>query len=224
MGALETAAAVRAGTTTAASLVDTALAAIDAAGAGDPRVQPRPRRPGPRRRGGDRCPGGDGGGPRSARRRDRGVEGQHVHAGDPDDVLVAHPGGLEAAVRRHRGRAVAGGGRDRRSARPTSTSSPWARPRRTRRSGRRATRSTPPVCPEGRAVAAPPPSPPGSAPCRSAATPAGRSANRRRCAAWSGSSRRTATSAATDSLHSQAVSTRSARSPPRSPTPHWCST
>ncbi len=81
--------------------------------AGDPRVQPRPRRPGPRRRGGDRCPGGEGGGPRSARRRDRGVEGQHVHAGDPDDVLVAHPRGLEAAVRRDRGRAVAGGGRDR---------------------------------------------------------------------------------------------------------------
>ena len=72
------------------------------------------------------------------------------------------------------------------SARPTSTSSRWARAPRTRRSGRRATRTTRRGCPAGRAAAARRRSPPGSP--RSALgqrhrrldPPAGRAVRRRR--------------------------------------------
>ena len=79
-----------------------------------------------------------------------------------------------------------GGRRGRRSARPTSTSSPWARPPRTRRSARPATRTTRPGCPAGRAAAARPRSPPGSPPLgarlrhRRLDPPAGRAVRRRR--------------------------------------------
>ena len=156
---------------------------------------------------------------RAARRRAGGAQGQHVHAGHPDDLLVADPRGLAPAVRRHRRRAAAGGRRDPRSARPTSTSSRWDRARRTRRSARPATPTTRPACRAGRAAAAPPRSPPASPPSASAATPAGRSASRPRCAASSASSRPTAWSAATGSSRSPAASTRSARSPTPSLTP-----
>ena len=100
--------------------------------------------------------------------------------------------GWRAAVRRHRRRARSARPVRSSSARPTSTSSRWARAPRTRRSGRPATRTTPPGCRAARAAAARRPSPPGSPPSASAATPAGRSASRPRCAAWSASSRRTA--------------------------------
>ena len=140
--------------------------------------------------------------------------------GVADDVLVEDPRGLEAAVRRHRRRRGCGPPARSSSARPTSTSSRWARAPRTRRSGRPATRTTPAACPAARAAAARPPSPPGS---RALGvrhpTPAARSASRRRCAASSASSRRTVVSAATASSRSPAASTRSARSRTRSPTP-----
>ena len=84
----------------------------------------------------------------AGRRADR-AEGQHVHAWRADHVLVEDPRRLEAAVRRHR-RDEAGRRRRRSSsARPTSTSSRWARAPRTPRSGRRATRTTPSRVPGG---------------------------------------------------------------------------
>ncbi len=74
---------------------------------GDPRVQRRHRRPRPRAGGGGRR-GRRGrsrdGTPR--RRADR-AEGQHVHAGDPDHLLVEDPRRVEAAVRRDHRRPAA---------------------------------------------------------------------------------------------------------------------
>ena len=89
------------------------------------------------------------------------LEGQHVHARRADHVLVEDPRRLEAAVRRDRRDEVGGSGRGRRSARPTSTSSPWGPAPRTRRSGRHAIRTTRRVCLAGAAAAAQPLSPPG---------------------------------------------------------------
>ena len=100
------------------------------------------------------------------------------------------------------------------SARPTSTSSPWARAPRTARSVPRSTRTTPPGWPAGPAVAALLRSPRGSPRRASAATPVGPSVSPRRCAVWSASSPRTATSAATAWSPSPARSIRSVRSPP----------
>ena len=83
--------------------------------------------------------------------------------GVPDDVLVEDP--RRAGSRRTTPRSstkLARRRRRRRSARPTSTSSPWARAPRTRRSGRPATRTTPPACRAAAAAAAPPRWPPGS--------------------------------------------------------------
>ena len=136
-----------------------------------------------------------------------------MHPGHPDDVLVADPRGLAAAVRRHRRRAARGRrGGDRRQDQPRRVRDglehrelgvrPDPQPARHR-----------PACPAGRAAAAPRRSPPASPRSASAATPAARSASRPRCAASSASSRRTASSAATGSSPSPAASTRSARSP-----------
>ena len=86
---------------------------------------------------------------RAARRRAGRAQGQHVHARHPDDVLVEDPRGL--AARRTTPRSSSGCGRPARSssARPTSTSSRWARAPRTRRSARPATRTTPSRVPGG---------------------------------------------------------------------------
>ena len=137
-----------------------------------------------------------GGDPGPLGRRSDRPERQHVHARRADDVLVEDPRRVEAAVRRDgrlaSWRLLAPSS----SARPTSTSSPWARAPRTRRSARPATRTTPRGCRAAAAVAVPRRLPRASHPSASAATPAGRSANRRRCAGSSASSRPTATSAA----------------------------
>ena len=78
------------------------------------------------------------------------------------DVLVADPRGLAAAVHRDGRRAGASPPARSPSARPTSTSSRWARPPRTRRSGRPATRTTRRACRAARAAARRPRSRPGS--------------------------------------------------------------
>src|SRR5581483_9586265 len=72
------------------------------------------------------------------------------------------------------------------SARPTSTSSPWAHRPRTRGSSPPPTPGTSAGFPAGRRGAARRRWPPASHRWPSAPTPAARSANRRRCAAWSG--------------------------------------
>ena len=70
-------------------------------------------------------------------------------------------------------------------ARPTSTSSRWARRPRTRRSARPATRAIRAAFRADRRAGRPLPSPPDSRPWRSDPTPAARSASPRRFAAWS---------------------------------------
>ena len=99
---------------------------------------------------------------RSARRGAGRAQGQHVHAGHPDDVLVEDPRRLEAALRRHRRHPARRPPARSSSARPTSTSSRWARAPRTPRSARPATRTIPAACPAARAAAAPRRSRPGS--------------------------------------------------------------
>ena len=76
-----------------------------------------------------------GGRPGPARRRADRAEGQPLHARRRHHVQLAHPRGLAAAVRRDGGAAGRRRRGGRRSARPTSTSSRWARRPRTRRSG-----------------------------------------------------------------------------------------
>ena len=71
---------------------------------------------------------------RSARRRADRAQGQPLHPRRSHHVLVEDPRGVAAAVHGHGGRARAGRRRGRRWRRPTSTSSPWARRPRTRRS------------------------------------------------------------------------------------------
>ena len=153
-------------------------------------------------------------GPRSrpARRRAGRAQGQHVHRAA--SRRRARRRSSRAGARRTTPPSCSASATPARcsSARPTSTSSRWARAPRTRRSARPATRTTRAACPAGRAAAARRPSPPASPPSASAATPAARSASRPRCAASSGSSRPTASSAATASSRSPAASTRSARS------------
>jgi len=82
------------------------------------------------------------------------------------------------------------------SAKPTWTSSPWARPRKTRRTPHAQSVDLD-RCPAGRAAARPRRWAPSSLHLRSAPTPVARSANPARCAAWWASSRRTVGSAAT---------------------------
>ncbi len=105
--------------------------------------------------------------------------------GHPDDVFVEDPRRLEAAVRRDDRRSAARGRR-----RPDRQDEPRrvrdglehrelgvrpdAQPARPRRG-----------CPVDRAADRPPRSPPGSRRSRSGPTPAARSANPRRCVAWS---------------------------------------
>ena len=85
-------------------------------------------RPGRRRRG--RRGAGPGRRPRPAGRRADGAEGHHLHPGSADHRRLADPGGLRPPYDGHRrGPAAAPAGWW--SARPTSTSSPWAPPPRT---------------------------------------------------------------------------------------------
>ena len=99
------------------------------------------------------------------------------------------------------------------SARPTATSSRWARRPRTRRSARRAIRGRSIGSRADRAADRPSPSRPAWRRSRSAPTPADRSASRRRSAASSASSRPTAASRATACSRSARRSIRSGRSP-----------
>ena len=71
-----------------------------------PRLQPRHRRRGSCRRRRHRRRRGRRARSRSAGRCARGAQGQHVHPGHPDHVLVEDPRGLAPALRRHRGRAA----------------------------------------------------------------------------------------------------------------------
>ena len=175
-----------------ASVVEEHLARDRRARRRAPRLQPRAGRRGPGRGRRDRPAGRGGRGPGSARRRARRPQGQPLHPGHPHHLLVADPRGLAAALRRHRRRRGCARPAPSSSARPTSTSSPWARRPRTPPSGptrnphdpttgagrveRRQRRGG------GRRL---------RRRSRSAPTPAARSASRPRCAAWSGSSRPT---------------------------------
>ena len=106
-------------------------------------------------------------------------------------------------------------------ARPTSMSSPWVAPPRTRRSGPPATPTTSSGYPGVRAEVVPRRWPPGSRRSRSAAIRAAPSANPPRCAGWSGSSPPTGACHATGSSPWPARSIRSVPSPLPWPTPHW---
>ena len=103
--------------------------------------------------------------PRAARRRARRAQGQHVHPGHPDDVLVEDPRGLAAAVRRHgrrRGSRAAGAVIDRQDE-PRRVRHGLVAPR-TRRSARPATRTTRRRVPGGSSGGSRPRSRPGSPP------------------------------------------------------------
>ena len=114
--------------------------------------------------------------------------------GRRDDRGLEDPRGLRARLRRHRRRARVGRRGCRCSARRTWTSSRWARPPRTRPTGRPATRGTSSASPAARPAARRRPSPAGSRRGRSAPTPAARSSSRPRSAASSACARRTARS------------------------------
>ena len=132
------AAAVRSGERSARDVVEQHLAAIDAPRGGDPRLQHRARRRGPRRRRRDRRRRGGRARPRSARRRARSRSRTTCARGASPTTCSSRILDGSLAVRRHRGRAAAPPPARCSSARPTSTSSRWARRPRTRRSGRRA--------------------------------------------------------------------------------------
>ena len=141
---------VRAGELSAVDVLEHHLAVIEAGDGDGPRLQPGawPTGPGPRPRAIDAAVAA-GERPRAPGRRARGPEGQPVHPGRPHHLLVAHPRGLAAPLRRHRGRPGWPTPGPWWSARPTWTSSPWARPPRTRPSGPPATPTTPTGCPGG---------------------------------------------------------------------------
>ena len=78
---------------------------------------------------------GEGRGAAPAGRHPHRAEGHLLHQGHRDHVLLSHPGGLRAALRRGGGGAVPRATGWSSWARRTWTSSPWAPPRRTRRAG-----------------------------------------------------------------------------------------
>ncbi len=185
VAALEIAAAVRAGTTTAREVVEDHLAVIaareDELHACNPcsrtRRAPRPTRSTPRWRAA-RTLGPLAGVPGRA-------QGQHVHTGDPDHVQLEDPRRLEAAVQRDGRRPPARRGRSRHR---------QDEPRRVRNGVLDRELGVRPNPQPPRSVAVPGGSSGGSAASRSrrgtprwrsARTPAARSANRRRCAVWS---------------------------------------
>ena len=129
---------------------------------------------------------------RPAGRGAAGAEGRVHHRGHAHDLRIAHPGGLAAALRRDRHPAAAATPGSSFSARPTWTSSRWARPPRTRRSARRTTPGTSAGCPAARPAARPRRSPRSRRRWASAPTPADRSASPPRSAGSSASSRPTA--------------------------------
>ena len=126
-----------------------------------------------------------------------GRQGPVLRRGRAELGRLAHPRGLPAGLHRHQRAQPAGGRRARCSARPTRTSSRWARRTRTPASARCRTPGTAAACRAAPAAAAPPRWRPAGRPGRSAPTPAARSASPPRCAASSGSSPPTARSAAT---------------------------
>ena len=149
-------------------------------------------------------------------------QGPVRHRRDADDLRVEDPRRLGT---RRTSRRSPGGCATRApssSARPTWTSSRWARPRRTPGSGRRTTRGTWPRCPAAPPAARPPPSPPTRRRSRSARTPAARSASPPRCAGSSAPSRPTAATPGTGSSRSRRRWTRRARSAGPSSTPPCC--
>ena len=99
-----------------------------------------------RGRGPERVPLGRGraaancGGP--ARRRPARRQGPLLRRGRAERRRLAHPRGLPAALHGHGGAQAPGRRRAACSARPTRTSSPWARRTRTRATGRSRTRGT----------------------------------------------------------------------------------
>ena len=152
----------------------------------DPRLPVRPGRRGAGR--GRRRRRGRGRGPRPgpAGRRAGGAEGQPLHAGRRHDLRLADPRRTGARPTTPPWSRRCAAPAPSRWARRTWTSSPWAARRRTRRSGRRATRATPARFRAAAAVVPPRPWRPGSPRSASARTPAAPSASRRPCAGWSG--------------------------------------
>ena len=117
--------------------------------------------------------------------------------GMPTTCGSRDPRRLAPAVRRHHRRAARARPARSSSARPTWTSSRWARPRRTPRSGRAATRGTWARSRAARPAGRPRRSPPTRRRWPSAPTPAARSASPPRSAARSARSRPTAARPAT---------------------------
>ena len=183
--------------------------AVGGRGAG---VLPRPHRPrraadrrlsgglrtaGPRPRRGDRPPRRRGGGPRTARRRAGGAQGQSQPRGARRSPAARASSPATSPPTPRPPWSACSRPAPCRRARPTWTSSPWARRARTRRSSAPATRGTSPRCRAAPAAARPRRWRRGACRSRSARTPAARSASRRRSAASSGSSPPTAGSRAT---------------------------
>ena len=149
------------------------LTATDPAGSGaaaclDDRGEPA-FVPDDRCRWGDRRCGGRRRGLRQGRRPgtaaghpDR-AQGQHGHPGGGDHRRFPDPGRMDPALRRHRRRAPGSRPGPSWSARPTSTSSPWGHPPRTRPTDPPAIPGTRTGCPAAAAAARRPPWRSGSA-------------------------------------------------------------
>ena len=187
--------------------------------AADRRLSGDLRGGGPRPRRGDRPPDRRRGGPRAARRRAGGAQGQSEPRRARPHLRLAHPRRLRGPVHRHRRRAAA------RRRRRAGRAGQHGRVRHglvVRELGvsdRPATRGTSPRCPAAPAAARRRRWRRAACRSRSARTPAARSASRRRSAAWWASSPPTAGCPATAWSPSPRRSTRSARSPATSATP-----